>query len=245
MKSHLHALVLVVAALAATGCAQTFHDYEAFVTRPMPVVTGEDYGLAPPDVIMITSSRVPEIKEFRETVHPDGKIRLPLLGTHFVAGKTLETVREELTKEAQRFYKGAEVSVRGVNFRSKKIYVFGHVRRRGPLVYDGANTVLETIAVADPTDLADIERIRVIRPSLNPEIEPKRMTVNLKDMGHMGILTNEAVLQEGDIIYVPPTPLAKVGLTFQQLLLPLQPAASTISAPAQITTGVGSVGGGP
>ena len=43
-----------------------------------------------------------------------------------------------------------------------------------------------------------------------------------------------AVLEEGDIIYVPANPLAAVGLALQQVLLPIQPAASVVKGPTDI-----------
>jgi len=237
-------LVLGLAAALPGGCAGVHHDVEAFVRRPMPMTTSSDYRVEPPDVLMITSSRVPELQEMSQQIHPDGKLHLPLLGTFDVSDKTLQKIREELTVAARRYYKGADVSVRVVGFRSKKIYVFGHVRRPGPLNYDGTNTILQSLAESQPTDLADLERIRVIRPSLTEDQAPARMTVNLKRMAHEGFLHRESVLEEGDIIWVPPTALAKVGLALQQLLLPLQPAAATVSAPATIATGADATTGG-
>lgn len=244
-RSLMVCLLLACLGVLSTGCATKYHDYDAFVHRPMPIVTATEYRLSPPDVLMITSSRVPEIKEMQQTVHPDGTIRLPLLGAFHVANKTLEEVREMLTTEARRYYNGADVSVWVVGFRSKKVYVYGHVRQPGPYVYDGANTIMETLSAAQPTDLADMTRIRIVRPTLTRDKEPKRMTINLEEMAHRGIQYHEAVLEEGDVIYVPPTALARVGLALQQLLLPLQPAAATVAAPARISTGFEApIGGG-
>ena len=51
-----------------------------------------------------------------------------------------------------------------------------------------------------------------------------------------GDVTLDAVLEEGDIIYVPPNPLAAVGLFLQQLLLPIRPLAETVQAPVDFDT---------
>ena len=52
------------------------------------------------------------------------------------------------------------------------------------------------------------------------------------------------VLEEGDIVYVPANFLASIGLALQQLLLPIQPAAATVSGPGDIQSGARSTASG-
>ncbi|GAB4192871.1 MAG: polysaccharide biosynthesis/export family protein [Phycisphaeraceae bacterium] len=224
------AVMLVV---ACGGCTKTYTDYSAFINEPRPLVTATEYRMAPPDTIQIYSKRVREIHRHTESISPDGKITLPLLGRVFVAGKTTEEVEKELQLLAQEYYEDADVSVRVVEYASKKIFVFGEVSRPGPYAYNGANTVLDTMAKAQPTRLADPSKIVVLRPNADGELI-RKMTVDLDKMVKEGDTLLNAVMEEGDIIYVPPTPLASVALGFQQLLLPFQPIASTIAGPATI-----------
>jgi len=226
------------------GCAPKYRDYDAFITEPRPLVTSTEYRLAPPDVITIRSMRVREIHGQNERIRPDGKITLPLIGSVFVAGMTPEEVGELLTALAQEFYEDADVNVHVRVFASKQIFVFGEVGSPGPYPYHGRNTILEMMSHAQPTRLADPSRVQILRPSADGEVR-RRMTVNLDEMVKRGDTSLDAVLEEGDIIYVPPNPLAAVGLGFQQLLLPLQPAAATVKGPAQIersATGTASYG---
>lgn len=60
------------------------------------------------------------------------------------------------------------------------------------------------------------------------------MTVSLDKMVKTGDTSLDAVLEEGDIIYVPANALAAIGLGLQQLLLPIQAAAATVSGPSSI-----------
>ncbi len=234
-----HGLILTplvaVCLLLLTGCGKTYTDYSAFIAEPRPVVTATDYRMAPPDTLQIYSKRVREIHGHRETISPDGKITLPLLGRIFVAGRTTEEVTAELELLAQEYYEDADVSVRVIGYASKKIFVFGEVGRPGPYAYDGANTILETLSRAQPSRLADPSKIVLLRPSADGELV-RRMTVDLDKMVKEGDTLLNAVMEEGDIIYVPPTTLAAVALGFQQLLLPFQPIASTIAGPADIQT---------
>lgn len=237
MAEHLgliRALLMGVCAMVLTGCGgKTYTDYSTFIAEPRPVVTATSYRMSPPDTIQIYSKRVREVHRHTEAISPDGKITLPLLGRVFVAGKTTEEVTAELELLAQEYYEDADISVRVVGYASKKIFVFGEVGRPGPYAYNGANTILETLAKAQPTRLADPSRIQVLRPNADGDLI-RRMTVDLNKMVKEGDTLLNAVLEEGDIIYVQPTGLAKVALLFQQLLLPFQPIAQTIAGPSDI-----------
>jgi len=226
--------VMMIAALTlVAGCAKTYTDYDAFVRQPRPLVSTTTYRIMPPDVILITSKRVRELNNHREQVRADGRITLPLLGSVFIAGKTTEQVSAELETMAREYYDDADVSLRVITYASQKIFVFGEVNSPGPYPYTGANTVLSTLSRAQPSRLADPSKIRVLRPGEDGELV-HRMPINLNDMVKEGDVSLNAVLEEGDIIFVPPTGFAAVGLAFQQLLLPIQPAAAVVGGPPDI-----------
>ncbi|MCC7192895.1 MAG: polysaccharide biosynthesis/export family protein [Phycisphaeraceae bacterium] len=226
-------LAAIIGGLSLMGCT-TYRDYGAFVKDPRPVVTTTEYRIAPPDVITISSKRVREINGHTEQVRPDGKITLPLLGSFNVTGKTPEECSAELEKLAKEYYEDADVSLRVAGFNSKRIFVFGEVNSPGPYAYTGTNTILDTLAVAQPTRLADPDHIHILRPDRHGKLV-KRMTINMNDMVKRGDTTLDAVLEEGDIMYVPANGLAAIGLAMQQVLLPIQPAAATVRGPADIS----------
>ena len=219
--------------LVAAGCAPTYTDYSAFVRHPKPTVVAEEYRIAPPDKVSLQSRRVRELSKVSRQVRPDGRIRLPLLGSVMAAGKTSEELSAELSEMARTYYEDADVTAFVSGFNSKKIFVFGEVTDAGPRRFTGANTVLETLAGAQPTRLADPSKIRILRPSPDGEVR-RLMTIDFNDMVKRGDTTLDAVLEEGDIVYVPANPLAATGLALQQLLLPLQPAATVVQNPREI-----------
>jgi len=54
-------------------------------------------------------------------------------------------------------------------------------------------------------------------------------------MMHMvkkGDFSQNVLLKAGDVVYVPPNPLAAFGLAMQQVLLGIQPATQMIQLPA-------------
>ena len=224
-----------VCAACLSGCANftQFTDYSAFIREPRPLVTATEYRVAPPDTLRITSKRVREINGHSEQIRPDGKITLPLLGTVFVTGRTVEEIAAELEQLAAEYYEDADVSVHVTAYASKKIFVFGEVASPGRYPYNGTNTVLDTLARAQPTRLANPDKIQIMRPNRDGKLI-RRMTISLDDMVKQGDVSLDAVLEEGDIIYVPANPLAAIGLALQQLLLPIQPAASVFSGPESI-----------
>ena len=70
----------------------------------------------------------------------------------------------------------------------------------------------------------------MIHPS-HLEEERYVMTINSDDLMHNGDLERNVLLQEGDIIYVPPTPLAWVGLRLQELIGPVAPIGAALGIP--------------
>jgi len=228
-------LLAALVLLATTGCQKVHTDYSAFLSPEALHEAAKDYRLAPPDVVTVSSKLVREIDGHTEIIRPDGKITLPLLGTVHVDGKTPEQVSSELQHIARDYYEDADVSLRVSAFNSKKIFIFGEVSVPGALPWRGNNTVLGTLALTQPTRLADPAKIQVLRPNSDGKLV-RRMTIDMNRMVQEGETEHDAVLLEGDIIYVPPNPLAAVGLAFQQVLLPVQPAASTVAGPADIAT---------
>lgn len=224
--------MMLAAATVLAGCTR-FHDYDAFVREPRPLASEVAYIIEPPDEINVSSRRIREIASHFERVRPDGMITLPLLGPVYVAGKTPEELRVELEERASKFYEDADVNVKVTAFASKRVFVFGEVAAPGPYPFTGNNTVLATLARAQPNRLSDPGRIHVLRPSSDGELV-RRMTINLDRMVRTGDTTLDVVMQEGDIIFVPANPLAATGLAIQQLLLPLQPAVATVQSPTQL-----------
>lgn len=228
------AIWTVLLALAPMGCTR-HTDFNAFLPEPRPVVTSTTYRMMPPDMVLITSKTVRELNGHTEQISPDGRLTLPLLGGVYVANRTAEDLAAELRTRYAEYYKDADVNVRVVGYNSKKIFVWGEVGTPGPYPYNGANTILETLARAQPTRLADPGRIHILRPNKDGQLI-KRMTIDLNDMVKDGDVALNAVLEQNDIIYVPANALATVGLALQQLLLPIQPAAATVQAPRSFDT---------
>ena len=159
---------LFPAVLAGAGCGGDTARLEAFLQeRPKPV-SGVPYRVLPPDVITVRSSYVPEIDGVQQQVRPDGIVNLPLVGEIDVVGAnrtglTPRQIEERIMAAAKKFYERVDATVQVSGYNSQKIYVFGQVSRPGPQPWTGANTVLDALAVSQPTQLAWPERIILVR----------------------------------------------------------------------------------
>jgi hypothetical protein len=87
-------------------------------------------------------------------------------------------------------------------------------------------------------------RIQVIRPSSDRKVKAKIFEFNLEDVQNMGDTSRNVMLEEGDVIFIPPTPLAWIGLLVEELVRPIGRAFSTISIVDRSPYGGNSSGGG-
>jgi len=121
------------------------------------------------------------------------------------------------------------VDVRVARNDSKYYYVIGMVTNPGAQIYTGRETTLSAISKAVPNVQAWEEETQVIRPSLALTEKPKIFKLDFKRMIEHGDMSGNVLLQEGDIIYVPPTILASIGLTLQEIVGPLRGGASIVA----------------
>lgn len=247
-----YAQTITVAILSAimislTGCffSSRPKDIEAFL-KPYEVnVTAKRYVLQPPDEVEIHCSKVPEIHLQRQQIRPDGKISFEGLGEIEAAGKTPEEVADVLRSKVLELYTLAgdkPIEVRVVVYRSKVFYVLGEVADPGPKVYTGRDTAFSAIAAALPTVLAWEDRCQVVRPSSNKNERPRIFELNFRNVMVKGDASKDVLLQEGDIIYVPPTILAAIAQVIEEFVRPIGSAFSTVYVVQRVQTGTAAGG---
>jgi polysaccharide export outer membrane protein len=226
-------VILLAFLTGLTGCfSSNPRDIEAFERVKEVDVTADDYILQPPDEIEIHCSKVPEIHMQRQRIRPDGKISFESLGELPAAGKTPKELTQILNEKVLMLYAlmgDNPIDVRIVVYRSKVYYVLGQVHLPGPVSYTGRDTLFRALASAKPNPMAWLERIQVIRPSSNPNVKPKIFEMNFDKMAAHGDLSKNVLLQEGDIVYVPPTVMAAIALKMEEFLRPIGRAFSTIN----------------
>ena len=223
--------ILSLFTVSLTGCfSSNPKDIQAFLMPGSVDVSAKIYTMHPPDEIEIHCSSVPEIDMQRQQIRPDGRISFEAVGEIHAAGKTPAQVANELRGKILELYQiegDNPIDVRVVAFRSKRYYVLGQVGNPGAQMYSGRDTVLGAIALAgSPTVLAWEQRIQVIRPSGNKNVKPKIFEFNFDRAAAHGDATKDVLLQEGDIIYVPPTILAAAAMIIEEVMRPVTRAFS-------------------
>lgn len=222
-KFALGCLLLSICGLA--GCfSSNPQDIRAFV-KPYEVdVTSESYILQPPDEVEVHCSQVPEVHLQRQQIRPDGRISFEALGEIEVAGKTPLEVASLIQDQVGKLYTipgDHPVDVRVTIFRSKQYYVLGQVRTPGPRPYTGRDSVLTAVAAAQTLTTAWEERVQVIRPSAQPDAAPRIFEVNFDKMIAHGDTSKDVLLEEGDIVFVPPTILAGAAMVIEEFITPI------------------------
>lgn len=218
-------VVLLTFLVSLAGCFSSHpRDIEAFIKPHEVEVTAERYTLQPPDEIEVHCSKVPEIHLQRQRIRPDGKVGFETLGEFEAAGKTPEELANEVQQKVVELYTligDKPIEVRLIAYQSKFYYVLGQVYSPGPKVYTGRDSVLYALAAARPNPMAWLNRVQVIRPSRDKGVRPKIFEVNFDRMAAHGDASKNVLLQEGDIIYVPPTVLSAMALKIEEVIRPI------------------------
>lgn len=154
-------------------------------------------------------------------VNTEGAIYFPLIGYVHVAGKTMDTVRTEITRRLHKYIKNPQVNVRVSDFRGQKVYVLGEVNKPGFLpITDQPLNIADALTLSgsfDP-DSADPRNIFVIRGNLT---EPQIFWLNAKTPDRM-LLAEHFSLQPKDILYVSSAPATRWNRMLNQLLPTVQ-----------------------
>ncbi len=223
-------VLALAAALCAGGCATgTYESKKALQARLLTMAKNppieDEYKIGPPDALGIEVKGYPEYSR-QVTVRPDGRITVSSIGDVYVQDLTTleaaEAIRTELLKELSQ----PTVTVTLLVANSKAVHVMGEVRRPGRQPYFGDMTIVDSIGAAGGITLnADIGVITITRASLD---KPDVLVINLRKLVYKGHEEQNIILEEGDIIHVPPTGFAKVGYAMNQLLFPFRATLGAI-----------------
>ncbi|EEE14522.1 polysaccharide biosynthesis/export family protein [Burkholderia multivorans] len=168
-------------------------DHPELVMPNLTYDVGSTAGAQPPSAGMAGQS-VPGY-----LVSADGCIQFPYVKRLAVAGLSEADAQQRLARALQPYVRDAQVSLRVVGFRSKKVYVNGEVRSPGvkpitdvPMTL--ANALNEASGVLDSGDASHIALTRGGR----------RYRIDLPRLAESGLDAARIVLQDGDELRVPP-----------------------------------------
>jgi protein involved in polysaccharide export with SLBB domain len=192
--------------------------------------------LAPGDVIEVKFFYTPQLNEI-QTVRPDGKIGLQLIGEINVQGKTPAEIRKELLELYAPHLEEIEVAVIVRSFWNRRVYVGGQVITPGLIEMPGRITALEAITQAGGFDLrmAEPKSVIVIRHK-----NGQRLGYKLDMRAALaGETTDLFFLEPQDIVYVPQTRIAQVNQWIDQYVNKIIPDTGMFFRTARGRTEVG------
>lgn len=204
-------------------------------------ITNYTYYVAPADVLNISIWQHPEFssKELYATllsgtpstqgaagkegylVNPRGNIYFPLIGNIHVAGKTTEKIRKEITSRLKKYLKHPELNVRVVDFRGRKVYIFGETMKSGFVpITDQPLSITDAISLSGGLNpnAADPEHIYIIRGNI---VRPYVYWLNARTPEGL-LLAEHFILKPGDILYVSSATATRWNRIINQLLPSIQ-----------------------
>jgi polysaccharide export outer membrane protein len=197
------ACLAFIAAMVAgqVALAQAPADGKVGANAPLAsAVNPSTYRVGPEDVLEITVWREDALRR-EALVRPDGGISYPLIGELQAAGKTVNELREEITKRLEKFIPDAAVSVTVLRTASQRIYVLGKVTRPGEFPVGRSVDVLQALSMAGGlTQFADVNGIRIMRR------EGDRQSMLPFEYGRVvrgEKLEQNVLLRPGDVVVVP------------------------------------------
>jgi polysaccharide export outer membrane protein len=199
------------------GCGPRYH------CEPNP-----PYGVATPAAVTLAAGDTVEVRFFytpelnvTQTVRPDGKISLQLIGDVAVQGKTPAEVRQDLLARYASQLKAPDVAVIVQSFYQRRVYVGGEVLRPGVVQMPGSMMALDAIMEAGGFRLpqAEVKNVIVIRYR---DDHRYGYCLDLKAALRGGEI-RPFYLEPQDIVYVPQTRITDIGQWVDQYINNLLP----------------------
>lgn len=167
---------------------------EAMPTAETPIEPG--------DTLEIVIRRGAGEEKFTSVVRENGVIGASFLEVT-VGGLTAQQAEARIQEQVTPYMRNPRVQVvlKKKSLKVKRVFVFGDVRKPGPVPMPRNMTVLQAVAAVENfNETALLEEIRVIRGSLD---RPYIVTADLARTFTYGDLSRNVALEENDVIFVP------------------------------------------
>jgi polysaccharide export outer membrane protein len=175
-------------------------------------------------MIDITVYRHDDLKKSVK-IDSSGKFMYPFVGDIDAAGKSIFKLRDEMKGKLSKYLVDPQVIIAVSSPLSRKVIVLGEVNAPGVFVLDTDTSFAEAVSKAGgPNRDANLDTVVLMRKNRKEPDKPFVATIPLKKLLREGDLSQNVVLRNGDIVYVPPKRIADVSrfaAYISQILMPL------------------------
>ncbi len=251
-------LALTLALAASCGCQTVKTPEERIAKSNIPKeftkVSMPEYVVEPPDLILIEVLEALPGRPItgERLVRPDGKVSLGFYGDIYVAGLTVDQIKEKLVIHLRQFLKDQPLGLVRFNertgnydevepaksnsvfvdvaaYNSKVYYVQGDVGSPGRLTITGNETVLDAIQFAGgllPT--AAPQNIRLVRPAPPGACCDQVLPVNFSAIVNVGDATTNYQIMPGDRLVVYRDPIVRTTIFIDRIAAPFSTVLSSM-----------------
>ena len=187
--------VLVATTLLLSICAAT-----AFAANDSSNSVLEEYKIGTGDILDISVWKDPALTK-QVIVLPDGKIHFPLVGELIAEGRSVAQLKDELESKIRVYIPDPVLSISISQVNSMLLYVIGKVNRPGHFILNSRINVLQALSMAGGLHpFAEEKKIRIYRQQHGKILQ---FPFNYRDVAEGANLSQNIILQRGDVIVVP------------------------------------------
>ena len=205
MRRNILVGILICAALAASSCATGSVNAGSLPSAPEDSPRYQ-HRIVPGDTIHVTIWEVDQPKEFNVQVKKDGTIDLMFIKDLKVMGLSEDELDEYLAKEVSAYYVNPRLSAS----LTPSVYMLGEVKDPGVYDLTKGQTLISLLAAAGgPTRDAKLHNTLIIRGDY--QNNPTVIVSDASRILRKGDLSENVILQSGDIVFVPSTVISDVN----------------------------------
>lgn len=208
-------------------------DFAAGPTATVPL----DYRLNPGDELLLGLTGSIQANNLRLTIDSEGRIFVPRIGAIMVAGTRYGDLHDVIARQVARQYRGFQLEVSVARLRGVTVYVTGFAAMPGAYTVGSLSTLVNAVlASGGPAPGGSFRSIQLRRGG-------KLVTdFDLYDLLLRGDRTGDAVLQNGDVIYIAPAgeQVAVIGSVNREAIFEVAPG-ETVNDAIRYAGGVNTV----
>ncbi len=151
------------------------------------------------------------------TIRPDGYISFPVIRDVFAKGKTLPELKEVVQAEYSKQVDNLTITLILKEVHANLVYIMGEIRNPGYFLMEHPYTVSQLAARAGGL-LNTAEKRSILVITRDRDRRPWGRIVNLRKIIEGGDMSQDIVLSQYDVVYVPKSKIARANLFVEQYI---------------------------